>query len=235
VRIPFSFSMATPAHLLPGNEANRLRALETSAATEAFAEPVYQQLVELVARAYQLPSVFLSTVGAEQVDFPAAHGVPGLGALPREESLCALPVHQQHTLVLNHLLTAPANAHQRTAQRLGLAAYVGVPVLLGEGLAVGVLCLGSPVPREFSPQELTVLEDLATLVSELLQVRQRLLAPHWQVVQQLVVSVLHQAQHLLDHLARHNQGLIPTPAAVLNALQQRLVSVRKMLPPARSV
>lgn len=75
--------------------------------------------------------------------------------------------------MLNHLLTALANAHQRTAQWLGLAAYVGVPVLLGQGLAVGVLCLGSPVPCEFIPQELTLLEELA---SELLSVWQHLLA-----------------------------------------------------------
>jgi GAF domain-containing protein len=153
-------------------------------------------------------------------------------ALPREESLCALAVRQQHTLVLNHLLSAPTNVHQRTAQRLGLAAYVGVPVLLAQRLALGVLCLGSPVPREFSAQELTVLEDLAALISELLQVRQRLLAPQWHAVQQLVVSALQQMQHLLDHLAKHNQGSVPTPAAVLNALQQRLVTVRAMLPPA---
>ncbi|HET9504403.1 MAG TPA: GAF domain-containing protein [Hymenobacter sp.] len=227
--------MATPAYLLPGNEAARLRALGASAVADAFAEPVYQQLVEVVARAYQLPSTFLSTVGAEQVDFPATHGVPGLCALPREESLCALAVRQQHPLVLNHLLTAPANAHQRTAQRLGLAAYVGVPVLLGEGLAVGVLCLGSPVPREFSPHELVVLEELAALISELLAVRRHLPAPHWQAVQQLVVVALRQMQHLLDHLARHNQGNVPTPTAVLNALQQRLQIVREMLPSPASI
>lgn len=225
--------MVTPAHLLPGNETARLRALGASAAAEAFAEPVYQQLVGVVARAYQLPSAFLSAVGAEEVDFPATHGVPGLYALPREESLCALAVRQQHPLVLNHLLTAPANAHQRTAQRLRLAAYVGVPVLLGDGLAVGALCLGSPVPREFSPHELVVLEELAALVSDLLGVRQRLLAPQWQAMQQLVVNALHQTQHLLDHLARHNQGSVPTPAAVLNALHQRLQIMREMLlPPA---
>jgi GAF domain-containing protein len=227
--------MATPAHLLPGNEAARLRALGTSAAAEAFAEPVYQHLVEVVACAYRLPSAFLSTVNAGQVDFPATHGVPGLGSLPREESLCALAVRQQHPLVLNHLLTAPANAHQRTAQRLGLAAYVGVPVLLGNGLAVGVLCLGSPVPREFSPHELAVLEELAALVAELLGLRQRLAAPQWQAVQQMVINALHQMQHLLDHLARHNQGSVPTPAAVLNALQQRLQTVQEMLPPPARV
>jgi GAF domain-containing protein len=222
--------MATPAHLLPGNEDARLRALDTSAAAEAFAEPVYQQLVEVVACAYRLPSAFLSTVHAEQVDFPATYGVPGLRALPREESLCALAVRQQHPLVLNHLLAAPANAHQRTAQRLGLAAYVGVPVLLGEGLAVGVLCLGSPVPREFSLHELVVLEELAALISELLEVRQHLPGRQWQAVQQLVVTTLHQMQHLLSHLARHNQGTVPTPAAVFHALQQRLQTVREMLP-----
>ena len=224
--------MATPAHLLPSNEADRLRALAASAAAEAFAEPVYQQLVAVVARAYQLPSAFLSAVGADQVDFPASHGVPGLCALPREESLCALAVRQQHPLVLNHLLTAPANAHQRTARRLGLAAYVGVPILLGKELAVGALCLGSPVPREFSPQELTVLAELAALVGALLEVRQRLLARQWQAIQQLVVAALHQLELLLDQLATYNQARVPTPTAVLNALQQRLTTMRAMLPPA---
>jgi len=80
------------------------------------------------------------------------------------------------------------------------------------------LCLSNPVPHEFSLRELTVLEELAAPVGELLGMRQRLLARQRQAMQQLAATALPLVEHLLDHLAKYNHARLPTSTtAVLNA------------------
>jgi len=225
--------MATPAHLLPPDEAGRLHALRQFDVVAALREPIFQGLVGLVARIFQLPIVFITTVGGEQVDFLATHGVPGLEVLPREQALCSLAIGQQHTVTLNHMLTAPTNLHQQTAQKLGLQAYAGAPIVLEQNYAVGVFCVSSTVPREFSPDEVAVLEDLAGLVSHLVVVRQHLLtqeaAPQWEALQQQAKDRLHELNGLLSYLSQRQLLLVPTSAALLQAVRQRLQKVCALL------
>ncbi len=225
--------MTTPFHLLPPNEAERLRALQIFDVAAALTEPIFQELVGLVARIYQLPIAFITAVAAQQTDFLAVHGVPGLDVLPREQSLCSLAVSQGNTVSLNNMLTSATTLHQQTAQQLGLEAYAGVPITVAGDHAVGVFCISSTVPREFSPEELLVLEDLAALVGQLVAVRQQLLAreamQQWQAVQQIAHASLQELDGLLSYLTQRQHMLIPTAPALLQSVRQRLREVQELL------
>lgn len=225
--------MPIPAHLLALNEEQRLQALAKLDVAAALAEPIFQELVAVVAHVYGLPIAFISAVGADQTVFLATHGVPGLRALPREESLCSIPVSQHHTTMLNGLLTASESPHQQTAVKLGLAAYVGAPIIVEESLAVGAFCVSSPVPREFSQAEKQTLEAVADLVSQIIILRHDSLlqdaGQRWQLAQQLMQETVQFLQGLTTYLVGDSPPSLPTSESLLSSVKLRLANLQAQL------
>lgn len=226
--------MSIHSYLLPGNEENRLRILQKLDVLVAFTDPIFKEFADLAAHIFSLPISFISAVGGQQVDFVATHGIPELNMLPREQALCSLPVKHSSTIVLNKILTASASVHQRTAEALGLDFYVGSPLLLEQGVAVGALCICDKVPREFSQQEQQVLEQLARLISRTISVRYACLQQsdgklHWATVQNNATEEIRALEGLIRYIARRYDLRVPTPATILNSVSRRLDDIDEIL------
>nr|WP_276611058.1 GAF domain-containing protein [Kineococcus siccus] len=127
------------------------------------------------ARALGMPAALISMVDGDRQWFAARRGLGGVigydvAQTPREVSFCA------HVVAAEHAIAVPDATHdQRFADNAlvtgpeHLRAYAGAPILDGDGLPLGALCVLDREPRDLDETALAVLGELAASVSEVLR------------------------------------------------------------------
>ncbi len=220
----------TPPALLPPNESKRLATLQTYDILHSLQEPLFTEVVELAATLFNVPISLIALVGADEVEYIATHGLPGLRSQPRAEAVCSMAVKQQQAVVFVDLanarsLTAEAEA---AARAKGLRFYAGVPLCMPNRQCIGTFCLIDRKPRTFSAPEQQVLEQLARLAGQLIGVRQYCTVSaasgleYWCLMRseltQEIRALLAAARHLIGYAGTH----VPVPANVLEATYGQL-------------
>jgi GAF domain-containing protein len=227
----------TPAFLLPATETKRLQTLRAYDILHSLQEPLFTEVVELTATLFNVPISLIALVGADEVEYKAVHGLPGLRSQPRVEAICALAVKEERAVVFtdlahSHNLTPEADA---AARAKGLRFYAGAPLCVPGGYCIGTLCLIDRQPRFFSAAEQLVLEQHAQLVAWLIAVRQHCLASqprgqaHWSVVRTELAWEVQALIALVRYLATYSGTHTPVPADVLELVSRRLSDFRSKL------
>jgi len=229
--------MHTPTSLLPVDEFERLNTLRQYDILRSLDEPVFNEFVGLTARIFNLPISLIALVDANEVEYKANQGLPGLLSQPRVEALCAIAIEQHKTVLLadlakEHSLTPEAS---RAAQAKGLQAYAGVPLRMPDQRDIGTLCIIDRRPRTFSAEEQQMLEFIAGLVATAIAVRYCCLGSgelgkaHWQRVQQQLVDEIHELIALVRYLAVRFGTQVPVSQAVLEPARRRLNDLALLL------
>lgn len=221
--------MLTPPSLLPANETERLQTLHAYSVLRSLQEPLFTDVVELAATLFNVPISLLALVGADEVEYKATHGLPGLRSQPRVEAICSLAVKEEQVVVFtdlahSHALTLEADM---AARAKGLRFYAGAPLCVAGGYCLGTLCLIDRQPRSFSAAEQQVLELHAQVVAGLLVVRQHCLANptqehDWVAVRTELSWEVKALIALVRYLATYSGTHIPVPADVLELVSRRL-------------
>ena len=89
-------------------------------------------------------------------------------AAPFEETLCAQVLRANDAVVIPDTRVDQRVAGVGAVARGEWGAYLGVPVRVGDGQMVGVLCTFHRRPRDWSAEEQTQLRDLARRAGEIL-------------------------------------------------------------------
>ena len=143
----------------------RLAALRRLVLLDTPASESFDRLVRLAARVLASPIGLMTLVDADRQYFKAAFGLPEPLASAREtpltHSICQYAVARKERLVVCDATVEHWLDDNLAVRDFGLRSYVGVPLLTGEGFAVGTLCVADVVPREWTTDDLTNLEDLA--------------------------------------------------------------------------
>jgi hypothetical protein len=217
--------------LLTVDEDARLLTLTEYDILHSLREPVFDEFVALATYLFKLPISLIALVGAEEVGYKAALGLPGLTRQARQEAICALVVRQNRAVVFTDLnqveqqeqLTAAAYAN---AHRQQLRFYAGIPLCMPDQRAIGTFCIIGRQPRAFGVPELRVLEIMAHLIERLIMVRHACLASNWlggapwQLVQGYVMENLHKLIELTHETANASQ--VTVPSGVLQAAVRQL-------------
>jgi len=225
----------TPLSLLPPNEAERLQTLRQYDILHSLHEPVFNELVGLAARIFNLPIALIALVDADEVEYKATEGLPGLRSQPRAEALCALAVRQHKTVVLADIAEEEGIMVEATtaAEAKGLRFYAGAPLAMPNQHDIGTLCVIDYRPRTFSADEQQVLEHIASLASGTIAVRHSCRLgkgeKHWQVVQRHLVDEIRELVALVRYLSARFGTQVPVSAAVLEPVQRRLHDLSAVL------
>jgi len=226
--------LMTPVSLLPAGEFERLQTLRHYAVLPSLQEPVFNELVGLAARIFNLPIALVALVDADEVSYKANEGLPGLLRQPRVEALCALAVRQHKTVVLADVAQEQGitdEAATATGAK-NLRFYAGAPLIMPNRCAIGTLCVIDHRPRTFSTDEQLLLEQLASLVSGTIALRHGCASQgdaHWLAVQQHLVDELRELVALVRYLSARFGTQVPVSAAVLEPVQRRLQDLRAVL------
>jgi serine phosphatase RsbU (regulator of sigma subunit) len=136
-------------------------------------DPELEYLAGRVRADLAVPIGLVSVLAEDREVFPGLAGLPQPWAsersAPLDRSICRHVVSSGRPLVI-----ADARADERLADAaadLGVAGYLGTPLLDSDGGVLGVLCAMDTAPRAWSDREVAALEQLAKACSGELRLR----------------------------------------------------------------
>lgn len=166
--------MSTPPEEVVHNPA-RLARLRETGLLDAPAEEAFDRLTRLASRLLNAPLSTVTLVDSDRQFYMSCVGVPQplatTRSTPLEFSFC------KHTVVLGRPLVVPdTRAHpgvrdNPAIEEFGVLAYAGIPLLTGDGHALGTLCVMDFVVRQWTDDDVANLTDLAASVSTEIELR----------------------------------------------------------------
>ncbi|NKB57640.1 MAG: PAS domain S-box protein [Alphaproteobacteria bacterium] len=163
--------MSDPAATSLDAESARLEALGSFAIIDTEPEEAFDRITRIVSTALDTPMAFVTFVEAERVWFKSAYGAK-LSQCERTGAFCTMTITQDTPLVIedttrdarfcdNPFVTGPT----------GIRFYAGAPLQTPKHMSLGSLCVFDTQPRVFGKKELCILEDMAALVVDELELR----------------------------------------------------------------
>lgn len=156
----------------------RLAALYALGLLDTPAEPAFDRLTRLVIRLLQVPIVLVSLVDADRQFFKSAIGLPEPWASQREtplsHSFCQYVVETGEPLVVADAPNHPLVCSNQAIPDMNVQAYLGVPLITTDGLALGALCAIDTAPHAWDAADIDTLRDLAAAVISEIELRREL-------------------------------------------------------------
>nr|WP_246415943.1 SpoIIE family protein phosphatase [Nocardioides luti] len=123
----------------------------------------------------EVPVALVSLVTGDEQLFPGMCGLPmpwaERRATPLSHSFCQHVVTSAEPLVISDASREPLVADNLAVSELGVVAYAGFPLTDDDGYVLGSLCAIDGEPRDWTPEHLTLLEDLARDCSNEIRLR----------------------------------------------------------------
>ncbi len=162
---------ASGRHEASDREESRVAALRRYQILDTPPDGAFDRVTALVAKFLDVPISIVSLVDTDRIWFKSSHGMD-VRQVGRDPGLCASAVLQDGPYVVED---ATIDAHTLTnplvAGALGLRFYAGVPLRTHDGHALGMLAAIDVEPRTLSSRELGILEDLAAIVIDEMEMR----------------------------------------------------------------
>ncbi|MGH6850080.1 MAG: PAS domain S-box protein [Methylocella sp.] len=157
--------------VIPANEPERLAAVRRYDILDTPPDGACDRITAIAARLFNVPISIISVVDHDRIWFKSRHGV-SVTEIGRDPGLCAsVTLRGEPRILPDAKLDLHALANPLVAGEFGLRFYAGVPLRTSDGFNLGTLCVIDKEPREVSAEEIALLEDLASLVMDQLELR----------------------------------------------------------------
>lgn len=165
---------------VPVADPARLAAVGSYRLTGHDGVPELDAVVTHAAGILDVPIAVINLVGPSLQCYPAEHGVGAPRThVPDAVSFCAYVVADRAPIVVADTRSHPVFAANPLVRAGKISAYAGVPLIDEDGFALGALSVFDDTPREFTDQEVGVLQTLSGLVRVVLSLRRRVTAHEW--------------------------------------------------------
>jgi GAF domain-containing protein len=170
-RVPEVRSMTT-LHVDPAVEARRISEVHRYEVLDTPRDGAFDRITRIASTVLEMPIAIISIVDTDRIWFKSANGLEGVDEIGRDPGLCASAILQDGVWIVEDASADPrALANPLVAGEFGLRFYAGVPLKTSEGANLGTLCVIDREPRELDDRQRGVLEDLARLVVDELELR----------------------------------------------------------------
>lgn len=157
-------------------ELRRLEAVRRYVLVDQPVEDAYDRIAYLAGAIFDTPIATVSLVEQDRVWLAACQGLPGVRSVGREPGLCASVIAQDDTYVVMNAARDPRTLeHPLVRGELGLRFYAAAPIRTHDGYRLGTVNAIDSRPRTATPRQLRALEHLASMVSDELEMRLRLI------------------------------------------------------------
>ena len=164
--------MTTAQAIEAPDEAGRIAAVRRYEILDTPPDGAFDRITAIAARLFNVPVSIVSVVDTDRIWFKSRHGLVDVVELDREPGLCASAILGTGPWVLTDAAADPrALANPLVAGEFGLRFYAGVPLRTHDGYNLGTLCVLDTAPRLVTDEEIALLEDLAALVMDQLELR----------------------------------------------------------------
>ena len=228
-----------PQILIPADETQRLHSIHRYDVACSLQESVFGEFVALAARIFNIPISLIALVDKKEVSYKANYGLPKVQVQPREEALCSTAILNDKAVVYADLtnesspLITPQAAEAARDKKLRF--YAAAPLRMPDERRIGSLCIIDYQPRHLSGGEQQLLEQIATLVSQMVAVRHccfhspELGEYQWHLIRTQVQEELQGLLALVRYLATRHGSPIPIPDDILMLISRRLNDLREVL------
>lgn len=149
---------------IPQNEQQRLKKLRDYGVLDTPPSEAFDRVTRLASRLLKMPVALVSLVDHNRQWFKSKVGLDA-DETPREVAFCAHAICDSAVLVVPDATEDPRFAENPLVTGApDIRFYAGAPLRTAEGLNLGTLCVIDSTPREFSEEDRALLEDLAHIV-----------------------------------------------------------------------
>ncbi|MDB4890354.1 MAG: sensor signal transduction histidine kinase [Gemmatimonadetes bacterium] len=163
---------ADPLHRVLSDPA-RVAMVEASGLLDSEREERFDRLTRLATKLLDVPAAFLTVVDESRIFAKSMCGFDETVVVSREQSELTFTHHTLQSatpLVISDATSDKRYANIVTIERLGVIAYVGIPLVL-EGQAIGALSVIDSKPRVWSAEDVQSLCDLAAIALDEIELR----------------------------------------------------------------
>ncbi|MHA6345755.1 sensor histidine kinase [Roseivivax sp. CAU 1761] len=158
-------------------ETARLSAVRRYAVLDTPPDGAFDRIASLAAELLETPIAIISIVDEDRIWFKSHTGLDGVEEIPRDPGLCASAILQDGPWILTDASVAPAAlSNPLVAGEFGLRFYAGIPLRTHDGHGLGTLCVIDRAPREITPKQTAILQNLAAVVMDELELRREAIA-----------------------------------------------------------
>jgi GAF domain-containing protein len=149
---------------------DRLQALHETGLLDSPPEEVYDRITRAAAAALDAPHAALSLIDVDRQFFKSKFGMGGDSAeerqTPLDRSMCQYAVADGASLIIEDARIDPIFKNHPVVLDGSVVAYLGIPLMDGDGNAIGTLCVFDDKPRMWGAGHVQILSDLAKLAAE---------------------------------------------------------------------
>lgn len=157
--------------LIPEDEDLRIAAVGRYEILDSPPDGAFDRITKLAARIFKVPIATITIVDSDRIWFKAKYGIDA-AEIGRDPGLCASAVLDYEPLVINDAAKDPRTLENPLVRgELGLRFYAGVPLTTADGYNLGTLNIIDVEPRELTEDDLEMLEELAEVVIDELELR----------------------------------------------------------------
>jgi len=152
-------------------EAARLAALDRIDMLDTPREETFDRIARLARKLFDAPIALVSFIDAHRQWYKSSDGF-GQSEAARDQTFCRYVVEDGNSLIVpDATKDARFHANPSVVGAAHIRAYMGVPLKTPEGYSVGTLCVIDTKPRNFDREQLGLLDDLAQLTMDELELR----------------------------------------------------------------
>jgi signal transduction histidine kinase len=161
-----------PESIIPANDVERLEALQRYQILDTPPERAFDRIASLTARVFKVPIALIALVDKDRVWFKSNVGMPGITEVDRGVSLCSLAILTDDVTAIENTLDEPCLlSNPLVAGKFGMRFYAGAPIKSKEGYNLGTVCIVDKQPREFTEADRAILQDMAAIVQDEIELR----------------------------------------------------------------
>ena len=146
----------------------RLDALHATGLLDSDVSPSFDRLARLASHVLHAPVALVSLVDEDRQFFKSCLGLPEPWASrrgsPLTHSFCQHAVASREPLLVSDAREHAVLRDNLAIRDMGVVAYAGIPLIDGQGHALGTLCVIDSQPRHWTTHQVQLLSDIAASV-----------------------------------------------------------------------
>ncbi|MDP2574306.1 GAF domain-containing sensor histidine kinase [Vibrio penaeicida] len=152
-------------------ENKRLAELERFEILDTPSDGAFDNISALAAYILKTPIAIVSLVDKNRIWFKSHHGLE-VNQIDREPGLCSSAIMDDSAYIVRDAKVDPRTlSNSLVAGEFGLQFYAGVPLKTSTNCNLGTLCVIDFEPREITQEEIDLLEKMAKLVMDQMELR----------------------------------------------------------------
>jgi GAF domain-containing protein len=162
----------TPRRRIASEESARMKALTRYDILDTPPEGAFDHIAAIAAKLFGVPMATVSIVDTDRVWFKASRGLAGVRQVGRDPGLCASVIMEGKPFQVSEARTdSRTSAHPLVTGKPGLQFYAAVPIVTSDGHRLGTVSVMDTESHEATPEQMGMLEDLAAIVMDQLELR----------------------------------------------------------------